>query len=154
VKAGQSGSGRNRITFRDTCAPEKLLTTVVVGSSSPVPVTNHQQVFDHAVFPIVKKLKGTQTHSVSNQSQIREEVEDRGRYHEPGDDSHLLDIVMEVGIETGLQKTLLDTQSLVSCGAVPVLGEQVTKQGEDGGHKTFWEGTLFRNTILQYFGLT
>ncbi len=48
-------------TQRYTCAPEKLLTAVVVGSSSPVPVTNHQQVFDHVVFPIVKKLKGTQT---------------------------------------------------------------------------------------------
>jgi hypothetical protein len=111
VKAGQSGSGHKHITFRDTCAPKNLQTAVLVGSSSPVPVTNHQQVYDHMVFPIVEKLKGTQTNSVSNQSQIREEVEDPGCYHEPGDNSHLLDIVMEVGMETGLQKTLLPHHS-------------------------------------------
>jgi hypothetical protein len=47
-----------RLSFWDTRAPEKLLTAVVVGSSSPASVPNHQQVLDHAVFPIVKKLKG------------------------------------------------------------------------------------------------
>jgi hypothetical protein len=141
VKAGQSGSGRKCITFQLTCTPEKLLTAVVVGSSSPVPVTNHQQVIDHVVFPIVKKLKGTQTHSVSNQSQIWKEVKDPGCYYEPGNDSHLLDIAMELGMETGLQKTVLDTPPLVSGGAVPVLGEQAAKPGENGGHKTCWAGT-------------
>jgi hypothetical protein len=77
---------------------------VVVGSSSPAPVANHQQVLDHAVFPIVKKLKNAHTRRMSNLSQIWEEVEDPGRFHEQGDDSHLLDI-MEVGLEPGLQKT-------------------------------------------------
>jgi hypothetical protein len=148
VKAGQSGSGRKHITFRDTCAPEKLLMAVVVGSSSPVPVTNHYQVFDHVVFPIVKKFKGIQTHSGSTQSQIQEEVEDPGRYHEPGDDSHLLDIVMEVGMETGLQKTVLYTLPFVSCGAVPVLGEQATRPDEDSCHKTCWEGTSCEHAQL------
>jgi len=56
-----------RLSFRDTHAPEKLLTAVVVGSSSPS-VPNHQQVLDHAVFPIMKKLEGAQTRSVGNQS--------------------------------------------------------------------------------------
>ncbi len=36
-------------------------------------------------------------------------MEDPGHYHEPGDNSNLLDIVMEVGMETGLQKTVLKT---------------------------------------------
>jgi hypothetical protein len=39
-------------------------------------------------------------------------------------------------METVLQKAVLDTPPLISCGAVSVLGEQVTKPGEDGGHKT------------------
>jgi hypothetical protein len=86
---------------------------------------------------------------MSNQSQIGEEVEDPGRYHEPGNDSHLLDIAMEVGMETGLQKTTQDTPPLVSGGAVPVLGKQAAKPGENGGHKQSWaQNRYFVNSYL------
>ncbi len=87
-------------------------------------------------FSTVKKLKGSQTRSVSNHSQIGKEAKDPGCYHEPGDNSHLLDIAMNVGLETSLQKTVLDLQLLVYGGAVPVLGKQAAKPGEDGGRKT------------------
>ncbi len=71
VKAGQSGHSRSTsnvlVSGIPAHPPEKLLTAVVVGSSSPS-VPNHQQVLDHAVFPIMKKLEGAQTRSVGNQS--------------------------------------------------------------------------------------
>jgi hypothetical protein len=56
-------------------------------------------------------------------------VEDPGRYHETGDDGHFLDIAIKVGLETSLQKTILNTPPHVFSGAVPVLGEQAAKPG-------------------------
>ena len=105
----------------NTSSSQEVLSVLAVQSAYSAPVHNHQEIFDNMLFPVVKEAEHIPACQVRDQSHIWEQVEDPGCHHQPGYNRHLLDISVEIKLESLVQKTVFNAPPLISGRASSIL---------------------------------